>query len=148
MAPRLREEDRQEIETASGECAEEVLPRSVLLSRDSYTIRLHRRHRIDRDPAVLFGVMDDHHRPGMGIMWMVATPDVMRAKLSVLREAGYWLDAWCRRYSGGLHNIVDTRNDTHLRWLAYLGFHFAATTHDINGVAFRYAWRPPKETHV
>jgi hypothetical protein len=146
MAPALRPEDAREIETASGMPPSEVLPLSVSISRESYTIRFHDNHqRIDAQPTVLFGVTDDPHREGMGVMWLVATPAVTRASISVLREARHWIDAWCSRYPQGLHNIVDTRNDHHIRWLASLGFDIPTTTIDIKGVPFVHARRAPKE---
>jgi hypothetical protein len=126
-----------------------VLPLSVAVARESYTMRFERAGRIDRDPSVLFGVADDTSRPGYGIMWLVATPEVSRAPLSVLRECKYWLDAWCRSYPNGVHNIVDIRNDTHIRWLQALGCQVSTQTIDINGFPFRYAWKTQQEaTHV
>jgi hypothetical protein len=145
MAPRLRPEDAREIETASGMTSSMVLPLSVSIARESYTMRFSNGGSIDRDPSVLFGVADDTARPGYGIMWLVATPEVSRAPLSVLRECRHWLDAWCRSYEHGVHNVVDIRNDTHIRWLQVLGCRLSDQTIDINGFPFRYAWKAPQE---
>jgi hypothetical protein len=145
MAPRLRPEDAREVETASGMDCTTVLPLSVSAARESYTIHLETAGRIDRDPSVLFGIADDTSRPGFGVMWLVATPEIVRAPISILREARYWIDAWAHQYPQGIHNIVDTRNDRHLRWLQALGFTLSDQTIDINGFPFRYAWRDHME---
>jgi hypothetical protein len=146
MAPRLRPEDAREISTASGMDCKSILSLSVASARESYSIRLtDETGGIDREPSVLFGIADDTGRPGFGVMWLVATPRVQRAPFSVLREAAHWLDAWCQRYPQGIHNIVDTRNATHIRWMRGLGFRVSDQTIDINGSRFKYAWRGPQE---
>lgn len=145
IARRLRLEDAREIETVSGEACDTALPPLALASRESYTMRFNKGRAIDRDPSVLFGIRDDSCRPGYGVMWLVATPEVKRAPISLLRECQHWLDAWCRHYPQGVHNLVDTRNDTHIRWLQVLGCVLSDQTIDINGVPFRYAWAAPKE---
>lgn len=125
MARHLRPEDAREVETATGESPEKVLPR---FAGECYTAR-----RAPNDPpCVIFGCDSD------GVIWMLATPEVKRCPISVLREARYWIDHWSRKY-GRVHNYVDTRNALHLRWLQYLGAYFG--THVlVRGVPFREFW--------
>lgn len=146
IAPRLREEDSKEIWTSTGRSPEVIMPVSFAISSECYTIRLAKDGKVEQRPAVLCGVADDPVRYGVGVMWLVATPDIRRGALSLLREAPHWLDHWQHHlYPGGLHNNVDSRNDQHVRWLRYLGFECDQTV-DINGVPFYHMQRLKRES--
>lgn len=148
ISQHLRDEDIQEVETAAGRSVTEIVPMSLALSRECYTIRLTDEHgRIEEHPAVLFGVSDDPSRDGMGIMWMLATNGIRRASLSVIREAPKWLDHFNHLYPNGIHNIVDSRNSLHIRWLLLTGFTFEDAVL-INGTPFVHALRVTKEPCV
>lgn len=137
----LREEDRREVETATGMAASAVVPASLSTSRECYTARrAGTEGYIEQDPFLCFGVADDPRNDGAGIIWLLATDKIRGANLSVLREASYWIDAWLRKYPCGLHNIVDARNSLHLRWLKLLGFSFEKNV-EINGQTFIHAIR-------
>lgn len=141
VSKHLRDEDRREVETASGRSAQDVVLESFRLSAECYTIRLQDTSgRIDENPAVIFGVSKDPSRPGVGVMWLLGTPAMRRGALSIMREAPKWLDHFNRRYPNGIHNVVDTRNDLHIRWLMLTGFHFGITI-DIQGVPFVHVMR-------
>lgn len=137
----LREEDRREVETATGMAAEAVVPASLYHSRECYTMR-----RPDSDgriadmPCMIFGVHEDPRESGVGVVWMLCSDAIRTAALSILREASYWLDAWAMRYPNGLHNLVDKRNILHLRWLQLMGFTFHGE-HEVNGQLFIHAIR-------
>jgi hypothetical protein len=136
LAPRLRPEDKREIETVSGRDSSESLSLSVSTSLDSYTFRFPG----ERKPFAIFGVAHDDKNAGYGAVWFLATPDVARARVAVLREVPFWLNSWSRWYPHGLHNIVDSRNTLHLRWLEALDFQLGPVTL-VNGVPFIYAIR-------
>lgn len=139
ISTRLRPEDKAEVETITGLPATEVVPFSFDLSSEAYTFRLASgRLAAQKDPAVLFGVCDDPTSPGKGVMWLVATPEITLAPLSVLRECRYWCEHFRRRYQGGLQNLIDTRNDLHVRWLKLLGFTMG-DIYTINGQTFVHA---------
>jgi hypothetical protein len=141
ISGRLREEDRQEVLTASGKAPEEVLPVSFDLSRECYTIRLCGKDgRVESDPTVIFGIADDPHHAGMGVVWLLATDNIRRGALSILREGVLWLDHFNRLYPNGIHNIVDIRNDLHVRWLTLAGFKFVNEISH-NGHTFIYFQR-------
>lgn len=116
--------------TASGN-PEERLPLAVINSRRCYTFRDHPQE----DPFAIFGVADDQEQPGWGVVWFLATPEIAHARIAVLREAVFWLRSFESLYPLGLHNLVDSRNDLHLRWLTHLGFELGGTI-DIRGVPF------------
>jgi hypothetical protein len=108
IAPRLRPEDKREVEHVSGR-AEEVLPLAVSISRECYTFRIGPHE----PPFAIFGVTDDPNSD-KGVVWFLATHNP--APLAVLEEAKHWLAHW-RRFYYVLHAVVDSRNEVHVRWL-------------------------------
>lgn len=75
----------------------------------------------ESNPLLLFGCAT---RKGLstdiGVPWMVATPEVGRHAISVIREARHWFHAW-KATHGFLMNHVETRNTLHVRWLDSVG---------------------------
>ena len=138
----LREEDKREVETASGLPATTVVPMSFTMSRECYTFRLATpRGTVEDNPCAIFGVSDDPKRPDMGIVWLLGTPEIRRSALSFMREAPKWIDHFLTRYPEGIHNVVDTRNDLHIRWLLLTGFIVGDEPLMVNGVPFVHAVR-------
>ena len=131
IGPRLRPEDRLEVETATGKTVEEALLQSIAISAECYTIRFNN----ERDPVAIFGVGPRHS--SFGVPWLMATPEVTRGSLALLWEAPIWFERWIKKYPDGLINIADTRNELHLRWLTAIG---CALWHTIkrNGHEFIY----------
>lgn len=112
LAPRLREEDKAEALAASGVPAEYSL--KLALGPETFTVLL------DGIPEMMFGCHD-------GRPWMLSSPVPMSPKwrrtfLRLTREA---VDLWNSHFQL-LHNVIDARNDTHIRWLKWLGFVFFA----------------------
>lgn len=143
IAPRLRPEDKQEIEIATGQSATEVVPLAFDTSTECYTVRLTDRHgRIEPDPSAIFGVAKDTET--LGVLWMLASSEIVRAPMSILREAQHWVAEFHRRYPGGLHNLVWSENDLHLRWLRLLGFEEGKTL-QLHGHTFIHVYRRTQE---
>lgn len=141
----LRPDDKREVETSTGQPADKVVPLSLSLSSECYTIRLTDSNgKIENAPAVIFGVADHTNVPDLGIVWLLATPKIHRAPISILREAAPWLDHFNKRYPAGITNIVDVRNDLHMRWLAILGFEFGNVMR-VNGHDFMHTMRFNRE---
>lgn len=141
MGAHLREEDRREVETATGQRAEDVLPASFHLSSEVYTIRLAGDGgKPEDDPTVIFGVGDDPSAPSVGVVWLLATSNIRRAPLAIIHEAHHWLDHFNKRYPIAIHNVVDMRNALHIRWLTRTGFDLGDTM-QINGQQFIHAIR-------
>jgi len=131
ISSRLRPEDQNEVETATGKPVKDVLLKAFSLSRsECYTLRFNH----EREPVAIFGVAE---QDTIGVPWFLATPDVTRGALSILREAPRWLDKWLLRYPSGLVNIVDSRNALHLRWIEAIGCSFGGTNLR-NGVPFLF----------
>lgn len=142
FASHLREEDEREVTTATGRTTQVVLLDSLRLSRGKcYTVRRTVDGKIAEHPCAIFGVVDDPNTPGAGIVWLLATPDVRHCAISLLREASVWITHWTTQYPSGLHNIVDTRNALHIRWLKLLGFRRVGPTLTINGQTFKHMVR-------
>lgn len=141
IAVRLRPEDKREVETATGLPAAEVVPLSFQLSVEAYAMRLtNQQGKIEDDPTALFGVCGDPHEPERGVLWMVASSEIVRAPISFLREARHWLDHFSRLYPAGLHALADSRNGLHLRWLRLLSFQEIGTV-SVRGHEFVHVFK-------
>lgn len=140
IASRLRPEDAREVQTATGTAPEVAVPRSLAVSRITYAIRYTTGEQTDEHPLALFGVADDPHAPGLGIVWLLGTRDIRKAWLALLQAAPYWLDKLSEGYPDGLHNLVDARNLTHLRWLKLTRFRNNGVVH-LSGHPFIHAVR-------
>lgn len=140
LSSRLRPEDQREIETATGKAPEDSVPLSFDVSTKCYTIRYSNKGVVDRYPLAIFGVADDPTIPEMGIVWMLATPLIRKVWLALIKVAPQWLDKLSEDYPAGLHNIVDSRNSLHVRWLQKTGFESLGVVR-VNGKQFIHAAR-------
>ena len=129
LSSRLRPEDQLEVKTATGRSVEHALLNAFHIAAECYTVRFND----EPDPVALFGIAIGY--PMVGVPWFLATPEVTRGSIALLREAPKWLKAWAQTY-GGLHNIVDPRNDLHVRWLYDLGCRFGNHSVVINEQPF------------
>jgi hypothetical protein len=141
LGERLREEDAREVQTATGRSPREIVPLSLALSPDCYTVRLADNGKVAADPFAIFGCSPDRSVEGLGVMWLLCSDAVRHAPISLLREAHYWVKHFARMYPAGLYNYVDTRNSLHVRWLKLLGFVFHDTVKR-GGVDFVLAIHP------
>lgn len=136
LAPRLRQEDVREVTTASGMAPEVTLLLSLALAFECFTYRTGS----DTPPFAIFGVTDDPRHDGYGVVWFLGAQEVAQHPLAILTECQWWLQHWERRYLGGLHNVVDSRNLLHRRWLKLLDFEEGPTL-DVHGIPFIYISR-------
>lgn len=140
MAPRVRKADLREWRTVTGD--RDFMTRlngARMISRVCYV------GRDDADPRsrpfVIYGVVDLPGETGWGAIWLVATPTVSRFKASLYEDAPeriQWVhdQGW---YPKGLHNVVDSRNPTHVKWLKKVGATFPkGGDRMINGYLFHY----------
>ena len=150
IGQRLRPEDELECMTSTGSPGSTVVPLSFQYSKECYVMYPEPRDRrkAPEHPAVIFGVCDDPANPDVGIVWLLATPEIQRCAISVIREAHHWLAHFTRLYPRGLYNYVDARNDLHVRWLKLTGFVMQGAIQR-NGETFYYALRRnPDDTNV
>ncbi|HEY0077404.1 MAG TPA: hypothetical protein VGB73_02080 [Pyrinomonadaceae bacterium] len=116
LAPHLRAADLREISAASGEEPTSLLERGIAHSDPCYAVE-------DEEGAALalFGVVPDATREGTGIVWLLASDDLVAARYTFLKHCRQWVERLHERYAV-LWNCVDARNEAHLRWLRWCGF--------------------------
>jgi hypothetical protein len=136
----LREEDAREVFTATQRLPERVVVQSFKISRECLAV--YRRGL--PVPVALFGVADDPHTEGLGVVWMLCTDEVLRVSKTIIRQAPQWLDTLSRHYPLGVHNYADLRNYHHVRWCRLSGFEELGSV-DVAGHPFIHIYRP---THV
>lgn len=118
MAPRLRSEDLAEIVAASGQKAVDALGAGFVASRPCMTVEYNGR------PAAMFGVVPGEvEYPKLGNVWLLGTDDIHLFSRQFLRQSRAWLVEIAKGYDL-IGNVVDERNDEHVRWLRWLGFRF------------------------
>lgn len=114
LAPRLRTDDRREIEAVTGEHPHEAILRSIISSDPCYAV-------VDDQTAPIgaFGTTAD--RGDIGIVWCLGSDALVQRPLLFLRHSLSWIAHLHDRHNT-LWNVVDARNQAHLRWLAWCGF--------------------------
>lgn len=129
----LREEDKRELEAATGKSAGQALVDAINFPDTKAWMC------VDRSffPIAFFGYTRLRTQEGRAI-WMVATPDIYDHIKIFLQYSTAILDYWLRKY-GALHGYIDTRNGAHVKWLRRLHFEFPEGKIAIfNGVRFQY----------
>jgi len=77
----------------------------------------------ENDIPVAMGGVCSTEEPLAGLVWMLATTDIEKHKISFLRQSRDLVMGWHDRYPV-LFNAVDERNELHIKWLRWLGFTF------------------------
>jgi hypothetical protein len=85
-------------------------------------------------PVGIFGCAPGDDEAMVGIVWMLACPDLLKHRIEFLRRSREMFNKFHARWPV-LHNFVDSRNTQHLRWLEWLGVSFVEKI-NVNGVAF------------
>lgn len=118
LAPKLRVADIQEIKAAIGEDPGDVLERNVGWSDPCYAV-------VDGEdaPIALFGAVPEVNDPDLGIVWLLASDELIKHHFFIARNSRAWVAEMHRRYRV-LWNCVDARNEVHIRWLKWCGFKF------------------------
>jgi hypothetical protein len=118
MATRLRTEDQAEIVAASGQPPVVALGEGFAKSTPCYTVMYNGR------PAAMFGIVpSDCTFPRLGNIWLLGTDDINVFSREFLRQSKSWLKTICEGYDL-VGNLVDERNDKHVKWLKWLEFKF------------------------
>ena len=122
VASNLRPEDRREVEEGHGLDPMIYLP-----------LMAH-------NPSYVYFTSPSGKTAGMagvgkeGDIWMLCTPVIEEGPMLFVREAKRWVDS---RKEKLLWNIVDSRNEAHLKLLKFLGFKFLRKLkHGPNNVTF------------
>ena len=115
LTPRLRKADLREIEAVGRESPFEALLTGFNSPDPTYVA-------VDEDdvPHVIFGTHPSHE-PILGYVWMMASDDVNKYWVQLLRETKAWVDRLKGHYRV-LSNCVHKDNTLHIRWLRWAGF--------------------------
>jgi hypothetical protein len=131
----LREADKREIVSVLGEGdPNALLLQSLTNSQGEKWIASQ-----DGEDFAIFGV-EPTNEPMLGLVAAVGTDKIS--------EGGVAMAAWgikavdmCHEYYPILHNVVDERNDVHIKWLKAMKFQFSGIAYKINDVNFLHFGR-------
>lgn len=130
LAPRLRAIDNLEVECL-GQTPEAsllnsfTLPNTVVLSGVA-----------DKEIIFMCGVSDFPENPEMGVIWMLASPNIHNHRKGVLKLSKPTIDKLSKPYKA-VYNLVHKDNKTSIRWLEWCGFTVDKTvTYDQGGEDF------------
>jgi hypothetical protein len=115
LAPRLRQEDLDEIAAGSGREPVESLRMAIGLSAVAWAAE------IDGKLEALFGVAGLSALGNEGIPWMLASPVATRDRRMFVREAKRYIPLMLDLYPI-LRNFVHEGNRKAVRWLEHAGF--------------------------
>jgi len=118
MAERLRPADAAEVYAAAGASPLSALVEGFETSEEPMVGVTD-----DDTPVCMGGVGAVEGDPLAGCVWMLATTDIEKHKMSFLRRSKPWVEEWNKKYPV-LFNCVDERNELHIKWLRWLGFTF------------------------
>ena len=113
LAPNLRYEDKREVETL-GSTSEKSLLNGYLHAQVCRSI-------IDRHGQVvgMYGVVPADDKTGL--VWMLGSEGLKKIKIAFLKESRSEVNGM-NTLLPHLWNIIDSRNELHLKWLKWCGF--------------------------
>lgn len=121
MAPNLRQADLHEIAAGSGQPPVEALLSSFEGSTERFCIE----HA--GEPIAVFGggplEMCSDSTVTVGVPWMLGTDGISKHWVWFLRNTPEIVNLVQQHYDV-LFNLVDVRNEVHIRWLKWCGFSF------------------------
>jgi hypothetical protein len=113
LFPKLRKQDRVEIELSSGDPTVGVMLRALEMSDEAWVAV--------GDSGEPFGIYGVTTVDGMGSPWMVATPEVYQHTKALVKDGRKWVAEILPRYPM-LFNFVHAENTRSIAWLRALGF--------------------------
>ena len=113
LAPNLRSEDKREVETL-GKTPEQSLLTGYLLGRVCRSI-------INNYGQVvgMYGVVPADNKTGL--VWMLGSDKLKKIKIPFLKESRTEVEKM-NTLLPHLWNIIDSRNELHLKWIKWCGF--------------------------
>jgi len=114
IAKHARESDINEA-AVTGQSIREGLEEGVRLSVWAWTILA------EDKPIAMFGASPSPVI-GIGIAWMIGTPEMDHNKIAILRRTKQFVTRMHNKVFHVLMNYVDGRNDKSIRWLKWCGF--------------------------
>lgn len=117
LAENLRSNDVAELDAQSGLTPRKALEMALVFAKECRVIS------DDNDvPIGVYGVSDTNIK-GLGSIWMMATPDLIKHQRQFLRECREGISDISQGYSC-VFNYTDARNTVHHKWLKWCGFTF------------------------
>jgi len=117
IARNLRAEDLAEVTAASGQDPVDAIGLGFAYSKPCFVVEFETR------PAAIFGVVPTPGLECFGSVWLLGTNDIPLFSQRFLRDSRRWLEQITVGYDM-VGNVVDERNEKHIRWLRWLGFKF------------------------
>jgi hypothetical protein len=133
FAGRIREADKNEVETGTGMPVTVALMGACERSEECWLVSQAGTGK----PIAIFGLVESFHS---GIVWMVATNLLMKYPVRLMKISKRVIERWNQKHSL-LHNFVDSRNEVHIEWLKHMGFVFNDSGQMLNGVNFWYFYK-------
>jgi hypothetical protein len=119
IAPRLREPDLQEIKALGDFSPKEALTVSYFGSKPSCYTAIGQ-----GVPVAMFGVVPFEENERWGSIWLLGTNDITdEIPISFLKWTKRFFPILTEPYDM-VCNIVDKRNEVHVKWIKWLGFSF------------------------
>lgn len=117
LAENLRSNDVAELDAQSGLTPRKALEMALVFAKECRVIS-------DGNgvPIGVYGVSDTNIK-GLGSIWMMATPDLIKHQRQFLRECREGISDISQGYSC-VFNYTDARNTVHHKWLKWCGFTF------------------------
>jgi hypothetical protein len=128
---RYRQEDRAEAEAATGIPLEAALD-LYLAARMDMTTAFHR-----GKPEAIFGFEPLPGFPEQAMCWMVGTDAITSNPRVLVRLSRYVLRVAAAPYSR-ITNVIDARNEVHIKWLAWMGFKFTHIHHEFGAAGLPF----------
>jgi len=116
LAPRLRQEDKQEILAGSG-----LTPYEALLIGFKNSVVVFTIFNPKNKPVGIFGI--NNYGNDIGVIWLLATKDLAKIQIAFLKQCREVVKFLNTKYKI-LWNFVDCRNQLHIKWLRWCGFKF------------------------
>ena len=116
LAPRLRQEDKQEILAGSG-----LTPYEALLIGFKNSVIVFTIFNPKNKPVGIFGINNCGN--DIGVIWLLATKDLAKIQIAFLKQCREVVKFLNTKYKI-LWNFVDCRNQLHIKWLRWCGFKF------------------------
>ena len=111
IAPRLKYEDKREIDANTGNTPYNALLKGFFQSEVCFTLIGN------GEPIGMFGVTED------GGVWLLVTDGIKKHKIKFIKESKKVIEFLTTKYRK-LWNYVDVRNTLHIKWLKSCGFIF------------------------
>lgn len=134
LAPRMRQSDVDEVMASDGLSPLSALEIAFKASSEAWA------GLIDGVVVCMFGVCPVSLLSGDGSPWMLGSDDIEQHQKLFLRRCRPVVAGMAQSYKS-LHNHVDCRNETSIRWLKWLGFTMGEPEpYGIFGLPFRRFW--------